>query len=352
MIPKRLKGVGVGAGYFSQFHYDAWNRIEAVELAACCDLDDEKRNATASTFGIPNRYSDFREMLDAECPDFVDVITPPSTHAEICREAARRGIAIICQKPLAPGLEEARRLVSDVEGFGARLMVHENFRFQPWHRKIHQLLNERAIGDQLFSLTLRTRQGDGWGDNAYLARQPYFRDYPQLLVYETGVHFIDTFRFLAGEITRVSAWLRRLNPVIRGEDCGLLIFEFSSGALGQWDANRFNEPETGVDPRYTFGEFLIEGSGGSLRLASDGTLMRQMLGQCATPIDYQHAPRAFGSDCVLTTQQHFVDRLLDGQPFETNGRDYLKNLSVQDAVYQSACRRTPVETGNECQSND
>ena len=83
--------------------------------------------------------------------------------------------------------------------------------------------------------------GDGWGENAYIPRQPYFRDYPRLLVFENGIHFIDTYRFLAGEISRVTAWLRRLNPVIKGEDCALIVFEFAGGALGEWDANRYNE---------------------------------------------------------------------------------------------------------------
>ena len=68
------------------------------------------------------------------------------------------------------------------------------------------------------------------GPDAYLARQPFFREYTRLLVYETGVHFIDTFRFLLGEVTGVYARLRRLNPVIRGEDAGQLLLEFANGA--------------------------------------------------------------------------------------------------------------------------
>ena len=44
---------------------------------------------------------------------------------------------------------------------------------------------------RLHSISCRTRMGDGWQTDAYLARQPYFRTMPQLLVYETGVHFID-----------------------------------------------------------------------------------------------------------------------------------------------------------------
>jgi predicted dehydrogenase len=225
-------------------------------------------------------------------------------------------------------------------------MVHENFRFQPWHREIKRLLEAGAIGDRLHSLTFRSRPGDGWGADAYLSRQPYFRDYPRLLVYETGIHLIDTFRFLAGEITRVAAWLRRLNPVIRGEDCGLLVFEFAGGAVGQWDANRYNEPPPGVDARYTFGEFLVEGNGGTLRLALDGRLTLQPLGGAETEVSYRHDRSGFAGDCVLATQRHFIDRLRDGGAFETSGADYLTNLAVQEAVYAAAAMRRPVEIGS------
>jgi D-apiose dehydrogenase len=220
-------------------------------------------------------------------------------------------------------------------------MVHDNFRFQPWHREIKRHITAGAIGDRLHSLTFRSRMGDGWGENAYLPRQPYFRDYPRFLVFENGVHFIDTFRFLGGEITRVSAWLRRLNPVIQGEDCALVVFEFASGTLGQWDANRYNEANC-VDPRYTFGEFLVEGNGGSLRLGLDGRLTAQKLAGPEEAVSYHHEPRGFCADCCYLTQRHFVERLLDGLPFETDGREYLKTLAVQEAVYRSAETRMPV----------
>ncbi len=337
---KQFKGVCIGAGYFSHFQYEAWQRIPEVEITAFSNRDAERAKEITDKFGLKKCYTDWREMFDAEKPDFVDVITPPPTHAEICVEAAKRGIHIICQKPLAPTLDEARVIVDNATRAGVRFMVHENFRFQPWHRELGRQIRAGAVGD-LFSLTFRSRMGDGWGENAYIPRQPYFRDYPRLLVYETGVHFIDTFRHLAGEITRVSAWLRRLNPVIKGEDCGLLVFEFANGAIGQWDANRYNEPDYD-DFRHTFGEFLVEGSKGSLRVEPSGRMTLKPLGEPSHEIAYEHERRGFGGDCVFTTQRHFIDCLLDGQPFETSGEDYLKTIAIQEALYRSAQHREPV----------
>lgn len=340
---KPLRGVAIGAGYFSHFQYEAWRRIPEVEIVAFSNRDPARAQEITVRFGIARHYPDWRAMLDAEKPDFVDIITPPPTHRDMCAEAARRGIHILCQKPLAPTLADAHAIVAEAARAGVRLMVHENFRFQPWHREIKRQLDAGVLG-RLFSLSCRTRLGDGWGDNAYLPRQPYFREYPRLLVYETGLHFIDTFRYLAGDITRVTAWLRRLNPIIRGEDCGLLVFEFASGALGLWDANRYNMPSCPPpEARYTFGEFLLEGSAGSLRLHLDGRLTLQPLGQPESEIAYVHERRGFAGDCVYATQRHFVERLRDGQPFETSGEDYLITTAIQEAVYQAAERRAPVE---------
>jgi len=338
----KLKGVCVGVGYFSHFQYDAWNRIPEVEITALCNFNIEKAKPVMEKFKIRHHYQDYREMLEKEKPDFVDIITPPPTHLKMCKTAADLGIHVICQKPLAPTFSEACQIVEYTNAAGIRFMVHENFRFQPWHREIKRLLDQGVIGERLHAINFRSRMGDGWGEDAYLKRQPYFREYPRLLIYETGVHFIDTFRFLAGEIRCVYAILKRLNPVIKGEDFGILVFEFVSGAVGIWDANRYNESNHD-DPRYTFGEFLLDGNGGSIRLSADGLITVQCLGQPERPHEYTHEKRAFAGDCCYVTQRHFIDRLLGGRPFETDGPEYLRTLAVQNAVYESAERQVPVE---------
>jgi predicted dehydrogenase len=279
-------------------------------------------------------------MLDDERPSFIDVITPPDSHQSICELAGRRGVHVLCQKPLAPSLEQATAIVAQAERAGIRLMAHDNFRFQPWHQELRRLHAGGTIG-RLQSIACRTRLGDGWGERPYAARQPYFRAMPRLLVFETGVHFIDVFRALAGEVRQVYARLRRLNPVIAGEDTAVVLFDFESGASGLWDASRYHE-SLADDPRYTFGQFFVEGERGSLRLEEDGRILVHLLGQPARPHGYAHGQRGFAGDCCYRAMRHFIDRVKDGAPFETEGRDYLRTLAVQEAVYQSAAADRPV----------
>ena len=333
----KLRGTGIGAGYFARFQHEAWSRIPEVEIVAVCDLVEDKARAVQEQFGIANRYTRWTEMLDREKPDFVDIVTPPDTHEEMCAFASRRGIHVICQKPLAPSMEEAARIVETAQVAGVRLMVHENFRWQPWYRKIKELQTAGTIGE-FTHIHVLTRLGDGWGERAYLDRQPFFRDYPRLLIYETGVHFIDTFRYLLGEVTEVYAHLRRLNSVIRGEDAGQLFLGFESGATAIWDANRYNETEA-PNPRYTFAEIRVDGTGGHLTMDSEANIRVKKLGEPAWNLDYARENRNFSGDCVYALQRHFVDCMLSGREFESSGREYLKTLEVVFAAYASSASR-------------
>ncbi len=338
---KTLQGLCIGAGYFSQFHFDAWQRIPEVQIVGVCDTNQDAAQARADEFGIPQVFGDVSDALRDLDLDFVDIITRPDTHMALVEQIAPLGLAMICQKPLAPDAAQLNSIMAAIRQAKVPFMVHENFRFQPWYREIKKLLNDGVIGSKLHSLYFQSRPGDGWGADAYLDRQPYFREMPRLLIYETGVHFIDTFRYLAGEVEEVFAVLRRLNPVIQGEDTGLVTFRFASGAIGVWDANRYNEG-TAADPRYTFGRFLVEGDGGSIRLDDDGRIFVHPLGQSEAEHQYARNHHGFASDCVFATQSHFVDQLRAGADFETSGEEYLKTLKVQEAVYLSAEKNVPV----------
>lgn len=329
-----LTGAIIGAGYFSQFQYEAWTRIPEVNIVAASNRTVSRAEEKCAVYQIPNAYSDWKEMIDQEKPDFVDIITPPETHLEICEYLAERNIHMICQKPLAPSFEESVAIARVASSTEARFMVHENFRWQPWYRKIKELLDDGTVGD-LFSIYFLARMGDGWGEDAYLDRQPYFRDYPKLLVFETAVHWLDTYRYLGGEIESIYAKLDKRNPVIAGEDSGLIICNFQNGATATLDANRYNEALTD-DTRFTFGTLRLDGSNGHLQMDLNGNLLFKPLGKDPHEIEYEHPRLNFAGDCCYHLQRHFVDQLLTNQPFDSEAEDYLKTLRLVEACYESA----------------
>jgi predicted dehydrogenase len=332
-MAETLRIAVIGAGFFARFHLEAWHRVPGVTLVAVCDRDPEALASAAESGNHVRAYTDAREMLNAEELHLVDIATPPTTHLPLVTEIARRRLNGICQKPLAPGYEEARRLVEVAEEAGITLAVHENIRWAPWHREMARLIRAGRLGT-LHGITMRLRPGDGQGPDAYLDRQPYFQSMPRFLIHETAIHWIDTFRFLMGEVTGVFARLRRLNPVIAGEDAGLVTFAFDGGAAGLFDGNRLNDHVTD-NPRRTMGEMWIEGDAGVLRLDGSARLWLKPRGQAETEHHYQWPDRGFAGDAVFALQAHVISHLRDGSALENSGRDYLRNFEVEEAIYRS-----------------
>lgn len=325
-----LRVACLGAGYFARFHYEAWRKLQRVRLVGACDRDQDKARATGLS-----AFEDLDTMLKMASPDLLDIITPPPTHLPAIRAAIETGVrAIICQKPFCTSLSEARAAADLAERAGVVLVVHENFRFQPWYRAIRQALDEDLIGD-LLQLTFRLRTGDGQGPEAYLDRQPYFQTMPKLLIHETGVHWVDTFRYLLGEPEAVYADLRKLNPVIAGEDAGYFVFDYANGVRALFDGNRLLD-HAAENCRTTLGEALVEGTRGTLTLSGDGSVHLRHFGSLEDSVllparDWE----GFGGDCVRNLICHVVDGLLDGKPLENEASDYLKVIAIEQAIYES-----------------
>lgn len=329
----RLKVAGAGAGHYARFHVEAWKSIDRVDYLGICDLNLDRASGFAKLHGVASSHGEVARMLDVLQPDLLDIVTPPQSHLEVARAAFERGIAVVCQKPLAPSHAEALEMVELAEKHEVRLFVHENFRFRPWFLEAASLLRQNRIGT-VHALAFRLRPGDGQGADAYLDRQPYFRRMERFLVHETAIHFIDTFRCLLGEISAVTARLRRLNPHITGEDAGYIIFEFESGSTALFDGNRLNA-HPAQNPALTMGEMWLEGSAGVLRLDGSARLWWAPHGKPETEHHYPRNEHLFAGGSILALQARLVDCLLEHKAMENSGRDYLANIRVEEAVYQS-----------------
>lgn len=326
----RLRGAVVGCGFFAQFHLDGWRRMPDVELVAACDPDLARAQAAA-----PRAYASVEAMLDAEQLDFLDIATRPETHVDLVRLALARRISTICQKPMAPTLAEARQMAADAERTGVPLMIHENWRWQPWYREAQRRIAGGEIGD-VVTYQFRIRKRDGAGAEPYTA-QPYFRVMPRLLIHETMVHPIDTARFLFGHLDAITARISRRNPVIAGEDCCQLILAHASGLAGIADGNRFVDLAPDSPP---LGDAEFEGEGGVLRVEPTGDVT-----QNGTVVWKNGVHTGYRGDSVLATQRHFIDCLRAGKMFETSAADYVQSFAAVEAAYQSAATGGTVRIG-------
>jgi predicted dehydrogenase len=153
----------------------------------------------------------------------------------------------------------------------------------------------------------------------------------RLLVYEMAVHFLDTLRFLMGEITKVFCQIGRINRAIKGEDYALVQLDFACGALGLIDANRIGGSLAPV-----IEEFRLEGDCAMTRLAPDGRLWVTEYGQEEVAHEFATTTQGYRSDSVKAAQEHYLSCLLTGQLSETEGAEYLKTVAAVFACYASA----------------
>lgn len=324
----------IGTGYFSQFHYRAWQRMTDVRVVALHAEDEAVGQAMAQKYDIPAVYTDVNHLLDQVKPALIDIVTPPVAHADLVQRCVDAGIPCICQKPFCSDFAEARALVDSIQTANAMVVVHENFRFQPWYRELHRLLSTKLIGEP-FEVRFNLRPGDGQGPSAYMERQPYFQQQKRFLIQETGVHFIDVFRYLFGDITGLFARLSQLNPVIAGEDAGVVLMEFSGGVRGVLNGNRLVD-HASDNPRRTMGEMVIEGSLGTLSLDGYGSIRHRSHGdEVSVECDYRFDDIDFGGDCVYQMNRHVIDHLLSGTALENDASAYLVNREIEEAVYRS-----------------
>ena len=328
----------VGAGYFAQLHHAAWQEIAGAALVGVADPDP-----IATSPKPVQRYDSLDAMLAAGPVDILDIVTPPASHAALIEAAIAAGVGrIICQKPFCGSLATARRMTDAAEEAGAALIVHENFRFQPWYRQLRGEIDRGRAG-RLHQFRFALRPGDGQGQDAYLDRQPYFRKMDRFLIHETGVHFLDLFTYLFGLPASLYADLRRLNETISGEDAGIIICGYEDGMRAIFDGNRLAD-HVAENPRLTMGEAMLEGSQGSLRITGSGQLEWRQHGAsdwqvlAGPPEDV-----SFGGGCVRAFCQHAVDAWQDGRSPETDARGYLRVLAMEEAAYASAMAGTRID---------
>lgn len=330
-----IKVAVIGLGYFSEFHLDAWMELEGSNLIAASDVNDERRAWASEKYNV-KVSNDLAEIIAAD-PHIIDIVTPPPSHFELIKKLAAKDKIIICQKPFCQSVEEAEEAIAFAKKQGCRIFIHENFRFQPWYRTIKAFIDNGGLGD-IYQTRFYLRPGDGRGPDAYLSRQPAFQKMPRLLIHETGVHFIDLFRWISGEINNVYADIRKLNPVIAGEDCGLVIMNHKNGSQSILDGNRLSDHPTD-NLRRTMGFMQIEGEKGTIDLDGMGDITFRPFGSIASqniPITLEVNINAFGGGCVKALNKHVLLAAMGKGEFENEAKDYLAVIKATAATYQSA----------------
>jgi D-apiose dehydrogenase len=334
-----LRGGLIGCGFFAVNHLHGWRDAEGAGIVAICDTSPERLESVGNQFGITARYKDASEMMAREALDFVDIATTAPSHRALAELAAAHKLAVICQKPLAPSLADAKAIVEACDRAGVPLMVHENFRWQSPIQKVKTIVERGEIGDVF------------WGRvsfrSAYdvFSGQPYLAEGERFIVEDLGIHALDVARFLFGDVLNVSARIKRVNPATKGEDVATILLDHGAGIASVVDCSYATRAEEELFPQTLL---EIDGSRGSVRLGANYQLTVTAGGKTrredVSPPLLPWASRPWHNiqESVALIEQHWADCLRNGREPETSGHDNLKTFALVEAVYQSAAQLRTV----------
>ena len=318
----------IGAGMVSRHHLIAWAAIaDQARVIAIADPSRENAARRADEFGVSKTYADAEAMCAATELDAIDIAAPRQFHAPLVRLAARHRLPVLCQKPLAPDLQQAIELAAEVKD-QTRLMVHENWRFRGYYRDAAAWLREGRIGSvkqaQLTLLTSGVLPGPD-GLRPALERQPFMRGEKRMLVAEVLIHHLDTLRMLLGPLKVTAAGLSRTYSEMAGEDGAVIQMKAERGAtvtvFASFAAHGF--PASQVD------RLDILGATGSIRL--DGP---QLICAGSSPSAKRYDLAVEYQASYNRTIAHFVQSLSDNTPFETAPEDNIETLRLLEDCYR------------------
>lgn len=139
-----------GAGWPCWQHIKGYRKISEVEVRALCDSNSEKLNRTADEYNVPQRYLSFEEMLNNEELDAVSICTPNFLHAPMAITAMRRGLHVLCEKPMASSVTMAKEMARVQKETGVILMISHQRRFSPQAQYLKSLINKGELGEIYF----------------------------------------------------------------------------------------------------------------------------------------------------------------------------------------------------------
>ena len=337
---KELRFAILGTGFWARYQLAAWREVPGAKCVALYNRTRAKADALAREFGVPAVYDDAEQLLQHEKPDFLDIITDVDTHSRFVHLAADYRTPVICQKPLAPSIAEAKKMIAACAADNVPLSVHENWRWQTPIRELKKVLESGVIGP-----VFRARI-DYCNSFPVFDNQPFLKTLEQFILTDMGCHILDVARFLFGEVARLYCQTHQITPGIMGEDAATVMLQMQSGATVVVNLSYASRVEHDRFPE-TF--IHVEGELGAVELAPDcwlrvtterGTETRR----CLPPVYAWADPRyALVHSSIVECHRDLLNALQTGTAPETSAMDNLKALKLVQAAYDSARENRAVE---------
>ena len=321
-----LKFAIFGTGFWSQFQLGAWNELKRVECVALYNRTKSKAEDLAKRFGVPRVYDDPDELFKNEDLDFIDIITDVDTHYKFVKMGVDYGLKnIICQKPMAPDFETAKRMMALTSEAGVNFYIHENYRWERPLRRFKEILDSGIIGKP-FKARVSFNSGYPVFDN-----QPFLAELDKFILTDMGSHVLDVTRFMFGNCKKL--WCQKLtvNPKIKGEDVASLMMEMDNGMPVFAELSYSSIVE---DDAFTTVFILVEGSKGSIYIGPGfeirTTTKEGTQSEVVTFPSYDWADPDYivNHESGIPINQNILDDMLGKGKAETTGEDNFETVKM------------------------
>ncbi|PKM45424.1 MAG: oxidoreductase [Firmicutes bacterium HGW-Firmicutes-8] len=237
---KKLRMGIIGTGMaFEKLHYPAFQELkDKYEIAAICDIDSKKTEKWAGILQLSGNdvYTDYRAMLGRPDIDAFDILVPIELNFEITEDVARAGKPIICEKPLAPTMEQAEAAREMPRKYNVPIMIAENYRYNDEVNIIRDLVRTKKIGEVIYFMWNRVVDfpADMLG-NKFPAKE--WRQYPEFpggAILDTGIHDIAALRHIFGAVDNLNSMGRKQEESFAPFSAVIATIAFKSGVIGSY----------------------------------------------------------------------------------------------------------------------
>jgi len=334
----RELGVGlIGCGDIAPAHARATAAAANVRLVACADVVESSARSLGEEFGVP--YSaDPDDVISRGDVDIVTVATPAFTHADIVERAAAAKKAVLCEKPLAPSLAEADRIIGACARAGVPLSTCFPLRYLPAARWVRSLLEEGALGD-VIGVRLHSLQEkkDTYWTGGYSGRTR--TDWRKSKSKSGGgvlitnlIHNIDLVRAMTGlEVAHVFGETGTFRTDVEVEDFGVGLVRYDNGAIGVIEGASCYLGGSGE------WDLVLLGTMGQARFLFWGGRAEVYLAEAAAGLPAREwVQRSEEGNTLAAFYEDMAAAIRQGRTPPVTGEDGRRGLEVVLAIYQAA----------------
>lgn len=339
---KKLRYALIGAGGIAGTHMSYLSKMDDVELVALADINEAGMAQHAEKFGIPESFTDYREMLKKVKPDAVSVCTPNFLHAPCAIDALKAGAHALVEKPLAMNAREGQQMLNAAKKNKRKLVIGFQNRFSSNTRYLTSAIEAGQFGKILYARcqALRRRGIPNWG---VFGRKDLQGGGPMI---DIGVHIIEVAHFVMGSPKPVAAFGQtftylgdKKSDVVSQwpnwdyksytvEDLAVGQIRFENGAIMSIESSFAAHIKEGIN------NFTIMGEKGGGSWTPPG-IFRDDAGHMINSEPSWIPPQGFG-DQFEDKMRNFVDHCLHNKPTLAPAEHGLMVQKILDGIYESA----------------